>query len=75
MSYEQLAEVNPERLIVMVEDSDDDDLNKLQNSNQWDDIDAVKNNRVHFVNRDEWAKLRGLVASEDIIETLANLKE
>ena len=75
MSYEQLANVNPERLIVMVENDDDEDLNKLQNSNQWDDLDAVKNNRVHFVNRDEWAKLRGLVASEDMIETLANLKE
>ena len=49
MSYEQLANVNPERLIVMVEDDNDKDLNKLQNSNQWDDLEAVKSQRVHFV--------------------------
>ncbi|MBN6094960.1 iron citrate ABC transporter substrate-binding protein [Staphylococcus saprophyticus] len=75
MSYEQLANVNPERLIVMVEDDNDKDLNKLQNSNQWDDLEAVKSQRVHFVSRDDWAKLRGLIASEDIVETLANLNE
>lgn len=75
MSYEQLADVNPERLIIMIEDKNDDDLNQLQNSNQWDELDAVQNNRVHFVNRDEWAKIRGLFASESIVKTLANLKE
>lgn len=75
MSYEQLAEVNPERLIIMIDENNDEDLNKLQNSNQWDQLDAVKNNNVHFVNRDEWSKLRGLFASEDIAKTLANLKE
>ena len=59
----------------MVEDDNDKDLNKLQNSNQWDDLEAVKSQRVHFVSRDDWAKLRGLIASEDIVETLANLNE
>lgn len=75
LSYEQLANINPERLIVMINDNNNNDLSKLQNSNQWDDLDAVKNDRVHFVNRDEWAKLRSPIASEDIVETLANLKE
>ena len=50
MSYEQLVEVNPERLIIMIDENNDEDLNKLQNSNQWDQLDAVKNNNVHFVN-------------------------
>lgn len=62
-------------MMKMIDENNDEDLNKLQNSNQWDQLDAVKNNNVHFVNRDEWSKLRGLFASEDIAKTLANLKE
>lgn len=71
----QLKELNPERLILMVDDENAEALEKLRQSEVYNTINAKKNNRIHFVNRELWAKSRGLVASEYIAEDLTRFKE
>ncbi|MCY1590746.1 ABC transporter substrate-binding protein [Staphylococcus pettenkoferi] len=75
LDYKQLSEVNPERLFIMVEDENSDEVKALQNSEAWSHVDAVEKARVHFVNRETWAKFRGLVASEDIAKEISELNE
>lgn len=71
----KVAEVNPERLIVMVDEDNQKDFNNLKESDVWNQLDAVKNNRVHEVNRETWAKHRGLVAAEQILEDITQFTE
>lgn len=75
LDYKQLSEVNPERLFIMVEDENSDEVKALQNSEAWSHVDAVEKARAHFVNRETWAKFRGLVASEDIAKEISELNE
>lgn len=72
---EQLLELNPERLILMVDKEDEPALEKLRQSEVYNTINAKKNNRIHIVNRDLWAKTRGLIAAEYIIDEIVNFKE
>ena len=71
----KVAEVNPERLIVMVDEDNQKDFNNFKESDVWNQLDAVKNNRVHEVNRETWAKHRGLVAAEQILEDITQFTE
>ena len=48
---------------------------KLKETEDWLNIEAVRNQRVHDVNRERWAKYRGLIASELILEDLTNIEE
>lgn len=75
LDYKQSSEVNPERLFIMVEDENSDEVKALQNSEAWSHVDAVEKARAHFVNRETWAKFRGLVASEDIAKEISELNE
>ena len=75
LDYKQLSEVNPERLFIMVEDENSDEVKALQNSEAWSHVDAVEKARAHFVTRETWAKFRGLVASEDIAKEISELNE
>ncbi|WP_412520359.1 ABC transporter substrate-binding protein [Staphylococcus simulans] len=75
LTDEQLKVLNPERLILMVDDENADALEKLRQSEVYNSINAKKNGRIHFVNRELWAKSRGLVASEYIAEDLAKFEE
>ncbi|MCU5746725.1 ABC transporter substrate-binding protein [Staphylococcus sp. SQ8-PEA] len=75
LDYKQLSEVNPERLFVMVEDENSNEVKSLQNSEAWSHIDAVEKARAHFVNRETWAKFRGLVASENIAQEISEINE
>lgn len=75
LDYKQLSEVNPERLFIMVEDENSDEVKALQNSEAWSHVEAVEKARAHFVNRETWAKFRGLVASEDIAKEISELNE
>ena len=71
----KVADVNPERLIVMVDEDNQKDFNNFKESDAWNQLDAVKNNRIHEVNRETWAKHRGLIAAEQILEDITQFTE
>lgn len=75
LTDEQLKTLNPERLILMVDDENSEALEKLRQSEVYNTINAKKNNRIHFVSRELWAKSRGVIASEYIAEDLTKFKE
>ncbi|MGJ5712118.1 ABC transporter substrate-binding protein [Staphylococcus auricularis] len=74
-TYDQLAELNPQRLILMVADENEDSVQSLKDSDIWNNLDAVKNNRVHFTDRELWAKSRGLISTEELVDDMSNLSE
>ncbi|GEP83567.1 transport system binding protein [Staphylococcus piscifermentans] len=74
MTPDQLAELDPERLIIMSDEEDKDALEKLENADAYKKIKAVENDHVHKVGRLAWAKSRGLIASENIVKELSEFK-
>ena len=72
---DRFASFNPERILIMVDEDNKVDYEKLKESEAWSNIEAVRNDRVHDVNRERWAKYRGLIASELILEDLTNIEE
>lgn len=72
---DRFASFNPERILIMVDEDNKADYEKLKESEAWPNIEAVRNDRVHDVNRERWAKYRGLIASELILEDLTNIEE
>lgn len=72
---DRFASFNPERILIMVDEDNKADYEKLKESEAWANIEAVRNDRVHDVNRERWAKYRGLIASELILEDLTNIEE
>lgn len=72
---DRFASFNPERILIMVDEDNKADYEKLKESEAWSNIEAVRNQRVHDVNRERWAKYRGLIASELILEDLTNIEE
>jgi len=73
LSLEQVVEINPDVMYLMVSD-ENTIINEWKANPLWKDIKAVKDNKVFFVSRPKWAISRGLISSEgiakDIIETL-----
>lgn len=72
---DRFASFNPNRIFIMVDEDNKDDYEKLKETEDWSNIEAVRNQRVHDVNRERWAKYRGLIASELILEDLTNIEE
>ena len=72
---DRFASFNPERILIMIDEDNKADYEKLKESEAWSNIEAVRNDRVHDVNRERWAKYRGLIASELILEDLTNIEE
>ena len=72
---DRFASFDPERILIMVDEDNKADYEKLKESEAWSNIEAVRNDRVHDVNRERWAKYRGLIASELILEDLTNIEE
>lgn len=74
MTPDQLAELDPERLIIMSDEEDKNALEKLKEADAYKKIKAVENDKVHQVDRLAWAKSRGLIASENIVKELSEFK-
>ncbi|NHA37275.1 iron citrate ABC transporter substrate-binding protein [Staphylococcus schleiferi] len=75
MNSEQLSDVNPQRMFIMVNGENDPHLAKMKKDPVWNEIDAVKNDRVHVVDRQTWAKFRGLISSEEIAKELVEISK
>lgn len=41
----------------------------------WKKLDAVKNDRVDVVDRDLWARARGLISSEEMAKELVEISK
>lgn len=74
LSVDELAKFDPERIIVMTDEANQSDYENLSNNATWKDLNAVANNCVHEVNREVWAKQRGLKASELILKDIAHFE-
>lgn len=72
---DKLSSFNPERVFIMVDNDNQKDYDNLKESDAWKQVEAVQHNRVHEVNRERWAKYRGLIASELILEDITNVEE
>ncbi|MGV3244524.1 ABC transporter substrate-binding protein [Staphylococcus sp. 11261D007BR] len=75
MNSEQLKEVNPQRMFLMVNGEDDPYYAKMKEDPVWNTLDAVKNDRVHVVDRLTWSKSRGLISSEEIAKELVDISK
>lgn len=72
---DKLSSFNPERVFIMVDNDNQKDYDNLKESDAWKHVEAVQHNRVHEVNRERWAKYRGLIASELILEDITKVEE
>ncbi|UJF32065.1 ABC transporter substrate-binding protein [Paenibacillus hexagrammi] len=69
LTLEQLAEANPQALILMPIEKEN--IEKQWESNPlWKKIDAVANNKVFYVERRDWSLSRGLIGSEKMAEDI-----
>lgn len=72
---ERLADVDPGRIIIMTDGASKNvpEFKKLEKDATWKKLNAVKHNDVDVVDRDVWARSRGLIASEEMAKELAKL--
>lgn len=76
LNSEVLSDINPGRMFIMTDKGKDDpDLKKQESDKVWKDLDAVKNNRVEVVDRDTWARARGIISSEEIAKELVKISK
>ncbi|RQM98993.1 iron citrate ABC transporter substrate-binding protein [Staphylococcus warneri] len=77
MNSETLSDVNPGRMFIMTDKASPDEptFKKMQKDPVWKKLDAVKNNRVDVVDRDLWARARGLISSEEMAKELVEISK
>ncbi|ATH62101.1 ferric citrate transport system substrate-binding protein [Staphylococcus pasteuri] len=77
MSSETLLDVNPGRMFVMTDKASPDEptFKKMQKDPVWKKLDAVKHDRVSVVDRDLWARARGLISSEEMAKELVEISK
>ncbi|MBM0867251.1 ferric citrate transport system substrate-binding protein [Staphylococcus auricularis] len=76
INEEVLSDIDPGRMFIMVDKGENDpDYKKQTESKVWQDLDAVKNDRVNTVDRNTWARARGLISSEDIAKELVEISK
>ena len=72
LNAEKILEIDPEQLLVF-EDPGKDVLPFLEKSSVWKSLKAVKNKKLHIVNRDIWSRSRGPIALKTIVENMGNV--
>ena len=74
MNTETLSQVNPERMFIMTNkaSSNEPSLKRTRKDPVWKKLNAVKNQRVDILDRDLWARSRGLISSEEMAKNLLN---
>ena len=77
MNTETLSQVNPERMFIMTNkaSSNEPSLKELEKDPVWKKLNAVKNQRVDILDRDLWARSRGLISSEEMAKELVELSK
>ncbi|MDS3994001.1 ABC transporter substrate-binding protein [Staphylococcus capitis] len=77
MNTETLSKVNPGRMFIMTDKASPNEpsLKELEKDAVWKKLDAVKRNRVDVLDRDLWARSRGLISSEEMAKELVELSK
>jgi len=57
------------------EGKNDPNLKNQEKDPVWNDLDAVKNDRVSVVDRNTWARARGIISSEEIAKELVEISK
>ena len=75
LNSETLADVNPQRMFIMTDKASPEEpsYKEFQKDPVWKKLDAVKHNRVDVVDRDLWARARGLISSEQMAKEIVDL--
>lgn len=64
LSMEGLLAKNPEQIIILISNHDYNAYNHLKKNPLWQQLSAVKQNKIYFADRNIWAKSHGLQALE-----------
>lgn len=64
LSVEGLLAKNPDQIVILLTNNDRRAYNMLQKNPLWQQLMAVKNNKIYFVDRNIWAKSHGIEALE-----------
>ena len=71
-----LSDINPGRMFIMVDKGKNDpNLKKQEEEPVWQSLDAVKNDNVSVVDRNTWARARGIISSEEIAKQLVDISK
>ena len=63
-------------MFIMADKGENDPNLKSQEKDPvWQELDAVKNNRVSVVDRNTWARARGIISSEQIAKELVEISK
>lgn len=68
LDIEGFASVNPSTVIIMCAPDDQVVVDEWQAQPVWQALEAAKNDRVYFFNRNLWSKGRGLMAYQQILD-------
>ncbi len=73
ITLEGLLAINPDAIVVLLTDGNTKPLKRWQKSLLWQQLNAVKNNRVYIADRALWVQSPGILSSREIIkQTLKN---
>ncbi|MDE1709319.1 ABC transporter substrate-binding protein [Staphylococcus cohnii] len=76
LNSEVLSDINPGRMFIMVDKGKaDPNLKKREEEPVWQSLDAVKNDRIAIVDRNTWARARGIISSEEIAKQLVEISK
>lgn len=64
LTVESMVQKNPQQIIVLLTDDDMKPYDKLKSNPLWNDVLAVKEKHVYFMDRNVWAKTHGIEAME-----------
>ncbi|WP_154837622.1 ABC transporter substrate-binding protein [Staphylococcus sp. Marseille-Q1834] len=77
LNAETLKDVNPKRMFIMTDGASpkEPSYQEMKKDPVWNTLDAVKHDRVSIVNRDTWARARGLISSEEMAKELVEISK
>lgn len=77
LNSETLSEINPERMFIMTNgaSSNEPSYQELKKDPIWNRLDAVKNHKIDVVDRDTWARARGLISSEEMAKEIVEISK
>jgi ABC-type Fe3+-citrate transport system substrate-binding protein len=72
ITLESVFVKNPDVIIILLTDGNDQGYKALQKSSLWSQLTAVKQGKVFFFDRDIWARSHGVIALRQKMDDLVN---
>ncbi|MGP7816942.1 ABC transporter substrate-binding protein [Niallia sp. 01092] len=73
MTVEQLLTINPETLIISINEDEPSIKESLKNDKLWNKLQAVQAGNVYEVNHNDWSRRRSLTAINDRMEEFKHI--